>query len=96
MRIALIGSKSGILKILGLSSMAILVLHTIVSSAIRLGLSMIPWLNTGILQLMLCVPAGLALPVVIYRWAARYGLARLFALGDNRKLPGNSPGPAKA
>ena len=76
-----IGALNRILTLLGSTSMAIFVLHTIVATAFRLALNALPSVNTNSVEMLVCSCAGLALPVLIYRLTSLFGLARIFGLG---------------
>ncbi|CAN5290205.1 acyltransferase [soil metagenome] len=78
---AAVGRKRSLLALIGATSMAIFVLHTIVATAIRSALSSAPWLTPDILYLVLCVAAGIVIPIGIQRAVAAVGHQRLLGLG---------------
>jgi len=81
-----IGGASPLLLRLGAASMAIFVLHTMISAAVRIAFK-VAGIDAPILCLVVATLAGLALPLFAYEWASRRGLSQLlgFGRGDARK-----------
>jgi fucose 4-O-acetylase-like acetyltransferase len=79
---AAIGGRSRLLVLLGTSSMAIFVLHTIIATVGRSIMRSIPSLYSANAELVLCVLAGLIVPAMIHRFSGRLGLARGLGFGN--------------
>jgi len=75
-----LGGRSRLLVLLGATSMSIFVLHTIVQTAIRSGLNLLPWFNDNIIQLVCCVIGGVAVPIGIQRVLSIVGIGRQLGL----------------
>ena len=80
----LIGSHMPWLTALGAASMAIFVLHTIVAALLRTVFA-VAGLVDPLALLITCVVAGLVIPIVIAKLAARYGLEFWLGLGKSRQ-----------
>jgi len=83
---AAFGARSRLLAVLGATSMAIFILHTIVATAIRSALNVLPWLDTSVIQLVCCVAGAVIIPVGIQRAVSMIGLERQLGLsGPNNR-----------
>ena len=82
---ALIFRQSPLLTLLGTYSMAVYVLHTIVAVGVRSVLASTALRDFQILEMTICITAGLILPVGIQRCLRQMGLVWLSGLGGPSK-----------
>lgn len=73
------------LRYLGVHSLYIYVMHVIVFAAVRVFMTKVLHIYDVYLLMLVCITAGLIIPVLFYRLTQRMGLRYLFSLEKNTK-----------